>query len=153
PRLDCFLLALAAAGRHHKIASLALTGGSHERRTTVKRFLVLGLIALPLALTSAAGQDGRKDNSPPPGFTALFNGKDLSGWQALLEVADSDQKPAKGKKPRRIPAWLLKLDPAELPAKQKEVDAKILPHWKVEDGVIHYDGKGNSLQTVKHYGN
>src|SRR5205807_3158999 len=34
------------------------------------------------------GGDGNpstgKDNTPPPGFTALFNGTDLSGWKGLL---------------------------------------------------------------------
>ena len=37
--------------------------------------------------------------------------------------------------------------------KQKEANDKILPHWTVKDGVLDYDGKGNSLQTVKDYGN
>ena len=31
-------------------------------------------LALPLATSGA-------DNSPPPGFVALFNGRDLAGWQ------------------------------------------------------------------------
>src|SRR5207244_12035383 len=35
---------------------------------------------------------------------------------------------------------------------QKLADQKFRPHWKVKDGVIVYDGKGNNLQTVKDYG-
>jgi len=30
---------------------------------------------------------------------------------------------------------------------------QVLPHWTVKDGILHYDGKANSLQTVKDYGN
>ena len=46
-----------------------------------------------------------------------------------------------------------KLPKEKLEAKQKEADEKYLPHWTVQDGVIEYDGKGQSLQTVKDYGN
>jgi hypothetical protein len=75
------------------------------------------------------------DNTPPPGFTALFNGKDLAGWQGLVEL------------PQRA-----KLSPEQLAQKQKEANEKFLPHWTVKAGVLHYDGKGNSLQTAKDYG-
>src|SRR5262249_29398064 len=56
--------------------------------------------------------------------TALFNGKDLSGWQAALPLKNRD-----------------KLSPEERAKKQKEADADTLPHWTVEDGVIVHDGK------------
>lgn len=36
--------------------------------------------------------------------------------------------------------------------KQKEANARILPHWTVQNGILHYDGKANSLQTAKDYG-
>src|SRR6516225_1164259 len=75
------------------------------------------------------------DNKPPPGFKLLFNGKDLSGWQGLVEL------------PQRK-----KLTPEQLEAKQKEADEKYLPHWQVVDGILTYDGKGQSLQTAKDYG-
>jgi len=75
------------------------------------------------------------DNVPPPGFKALFNGKDLTGWQAFIS-------------PRRR----AQLDPEKLAKLQKQLDAKVLPHWTVKDGVLCYDGKGNSIQTVKDYG-
>jgi hypothetical protein len=76
-----------------------------------------------------------EDNVPPPGFTALFNGKDLTNWQGLVEL------------PQRA-----RLTKEQLAARQKEANEKILPHWTVRDGVLHYDGKGNSLQTIKDYG-
>jgi len=76
-----------------------------------------------------------KDNTPPLGFKALFNGKNLKGWQGLVEL------------PERA-----KLTKSELAAEQREANVRVLPHWTVRDGILHYDGKGNSLQTVKDYG-
>lgn len=75
-----------------------------------------------------------KDNTPPEGFTALFNGKDLAGWQGLVELPKRDK------------------DPEKYAAQIKSANEKYLPHWTVVDGVIHYDGKGQNLQTVKDYG-
>jgi hypothetical protein len=79
---------------------------------------------------------GPEDNKPPEGFKALFNGKDLTGWQGLIEL------------PQRA-----KLSPEQLAKKQEEANKKYLPHWKVVDGILTYDGKGQSLQTAKDYGN
>lgn len=66
---------------------------------------------------------------------SLFNGKDLTGWQGLIDV-----------KARA------KMTPEQLAEKQKKANADYLPHWQVKNGVIVYDGKGNNLQTVKDYG-
>jgi hypothetical protein len=81
-----------------------------------------------------AGQE--ELNKPPEGFIALFNGKDLEGWQGLIEL------------PKRN-----KMTTEERAKAQEAANAKILPHWTVKDGILHYDGKSNSLQTVKDYGN
>lgn len=75
-----------------------------------------------------------KDNIPPEGFTALFNGKDLTGWQGLVELPKREK------------------DAEKYAAQIKAANEKYLPHWTVKDGVINYDGKGQSLQTVKDYG-
>lgn len=83
------------------------------------------LIGLPLSV---------QDNTPLPGFVALFNGNDLTGWQGLVEL------------PQRA-----KLTPEELKKAQEEANAKYLPHWSVRDGVLYYDGKGQSLQTARDY--
>jgi 3-keto-disaccharide hydrolase len=90
------------------------------------------LIAL-VVLVAGIGRQA-KDNTPPEGFTALFNGKDLTGWQGLVEYPKRDK------------------DPEKYAAQIKAANEKYLPHWKVEEGVIRYDGKGQSLQTVKDYG-
>jgi hypothetical protein len=88
-----------------------------------------------LAILMAASLTGQaKDNTPPEGYTALFNGKDLTGWQGLVEFPKRDK------------------DPEKYAAQIKAANEKYLPHWTVNDGVINYDGKGNSLQTVKDYG-
>jgi 3-keto-disaccharide hydrolase len=102
----------------------------------------LAFLALVAALGATAyglaGDDkpSAKDNTPPEGFTALFNGKNLDNWQGLVEL------------PQRS-----KLSAEELAKKQQEANEKYLPHWKIEDGVLVYDGKGQSLQTAKDYGN
>src|SRR6185295_7350186 len=90
--------------------------------------IVLGLLFAASLLTQA------KDNTPPEGFTALFNGKDLTGWQGLVELPQRNK------------------DPEKYAAQIKAANEKYLPHWSVKDGVIAYDGKGQSLQTVKDYG-
>jgi len=80
------------------------------------------------------------DNTPPAGFTALFNGKDLTGWKGLLAgPLDNPEKRAEAK-------------PAELAEAQKKADDDMNAHWKVVDGVIVFDGKGRSLATAKDYG-
>ena len=76
------------------------------------------------------------DNTPPKGFAALFNGKDLSGWKGL--VADPVKRAA--------------MSPEQLAEQQKKADERIREHWKVVDGVLVFDGKGKSLCTAKDYG-
>jgi hypothetical protein len=77
-----------------------------------------------------------EDNAPPKGFTALFNGKDTTNWQGAIDF---------GKRQ--------KMTETQRAAEQKKADAKILPHWTVEDGVLVNDGQGGNLGTVKDYGN
>ena len=80
------------------------------------------------------------DNTPPKGFTALFNGKDLTGWKGLLAgPLDNPEKRAEAK-------------PEELAKAQKDADEDMKAHWKVVGGVIVFDGKGRSLATAKDYG-
>lgn len=88
----------------------------------------------------------RPDNTPPAGFIALFNGTDLRGWQALLEL------PGLRSGAGLDPAEPGKLSAEERATKQREADTKYLSHWTVRDGVLHYDGKGQNLRSVKDYG-
>lgn len=101
------------------------------------------LLALAVCAVSAIGGVAAAlaaDNTPPEGFTALFNGKDLTGWKGLP------------KPPLDNPARRAKATPEELAAAQKEADENMRAHWKVEDGVLVFDGKGRSLSTAKDYG-
>jgi hypothetical protein len=81
-----------------------------------------------------------KDNSPPEGFKALFNGKNFAGWQGLLAS------------PYDNPIKRAELSAADKADKQKQADENMHAHWKVEDGVLVYDGKGRSLASLKDYG-
>jgi hypothetical protein len=102
------------------------------------------------ALTSFAGLAVADNNTPPPGFTALFNGSDLSGWYGWGTQDPTD---------------LWKMSPEEKAAyKKKSIegglkDAKghdkgdhVNAHWKVENGELVNDGKGLYLTTDKDYG-
>ena len=99
-------------------------------------FIPVAVAALTLPARADEDRAGPDDNKTPEGFTALFNGKNLTGWQGLVELPDRD-----------------KLTPEQLAKKQEEANRKYLPHWKVVDGILTYDGKGQSLQTAKDYGN
>jgi len=78
----------------------------------------------------------RPDNTPPEGFTALFDGVDLTGWKGL--VAD--------------PPTRAKMAPAELAAAQTDADKVMRDHWSVQDGALVFDGGGQSLCTAQDYG-
>jgi hypothetical protein len=95
-----------------------------------------GLLGLGALATPAGEKPEPPLNTPPAGFTALFNGKDLTNWQSVIEL------------PQRK-----KLSKEALEKKIKEDNEKFLKHWAVKDGALTYDGKGRSLQTAKDYGN
>jgi hypothetical protein len=98
--------------------------------------IAMGFLWIGAAGAKADEKAGPKDNMPPPGFVALFNGRDLTGWQGLVTVKER-----------------ARLSSADLAKKQQEANAKFLPHWTVKDGILLYDGNGNNLQTAKDYGN
>ena len=95
--------------------------------------LALSALVLGLAVTEARAAE---DNTPPEGFVALFNGKDLEGWKGL--VADPEKR--------------AKMSADELAENQKAADDKMHAHWKVIDGVIVFDGKGENLCTAQDHG-
>lgn len=77
-------------------------------------------------------------NIPPDGYTALFNGKDLSGWFGLATF-----DPAK---------WQALDEAEQLAAKEKEAGA-LKKHWHVENGELVNDGSGPFMTTDRNYGN
>ncbi|WP_280744193.1 MULTISPECIES: family 16 glycoside hydrolase [unclassified Parabacteroides] len=71
------------------------------------------------------------------GFVSLFNGKDLSGWKGLVEN----------------PIVRAKMKPAQLAKAQEKADEIMRRDWKVEDGLLVFDGPSyDNLCTVKQYG-
>ncbi len=116
------------------------------RRHMVGGSVGLALVAVVAWLVispgpAAAGEGGTPGlNEPPEGFVALFNGKDLTGWKGLL------------KGPYDNPDKRAALPPDELAKLQRQADEDMRAHWKVDDGVLVFDGKGRSLCTAKDYG-
>jgi hypothetical protein len=90
------------------------------------------LVSVPLLAPS----QGTSDNTPPPGFKALFNGKNTEGWQGAINISKR-----------------LKMSPDELAKAQKAANEKIMPHWTVENGVLHNDGQGDNLASIQDFAN
>jgi hypothetical protein len=107
---------------------------------TSLRLIAVGVMAAigagMILAGAAAGAEERPLNTPPPGFTALFNGKDLAGWKGLMGN----------------PKTRAAMTPEELAEKQKKADEAMNQHWRVENGEIVNDGTGPHLCTAKKYG-
>jgi hypothetical protein len=94
--------------------------------------------AEPEAPSAASWDMALPENTPPAGFVALFNGKDLTNWKGLVS-------------PDHGPPGRAKMTPEQLGDAQKVADKQMRDHWTVVDGVLHYDGKGQSLCSAKDY--
>jgi len=79
----------------------------------------------------------KTDHTPPQGFTALFNGKDLAGWKGLAHKNANNRRALKGE---------------DLKKAQTTADESMKAHWSVVNGILTYDGTGQSLCTAKDYG-
>ena len=96
-----------------------------------KRMVVAAIVTL---IVSWSGNflRAQEDNKPPQGFTALFNGKDLSGWHGLKHFD-----------PRKLNEMTDEARQAKLD--EDTADAKL--HWSVENGELVNDGHGAYLTT------
>ena len=96
-----------------------------------------------LPLLSGSESDYDKENirsylaamSEDEGWVPLFNGKDLTGWQGLVEN----------------PIARAKMSRDELAAKQAEANRKMAANWSVRDGMIVFNGSGDNLCTIRDY--
>ncbi len=70
------------------------------------------------------------------GYVPLFDGRTLGGWKGL--VAD--------------PPARAKMSPEEMIKAQAAADERMRAHWTVTDGLLVFDGKGESLCTARDYG-
>ena len=95
----------------------------------------LTALVLFSSLYSVPGQ-GQESASPepPPGFRALFNGKDLTGWHGLN------------------PHSVAKLDGEKKEAKLKAMREEFADHWRVENGELVNDGHGPYATTDQDFG-
>ena len=112
---------------------------------TSKLQLLSSLLLTALATTLPAA-----NNAPPPGFTALFNGHDLSGWYGW---GTRDPRELRAMKPEDQAAYKKQSVQGGQKDKQgKPAEDHINAHWKVENGELVNDGKGLFLTTDKDYG-
>ena len=70
------------------------------------------------------------------GYVSIFNGKDFTGWEGLVENPIRRSKMSK-----------IKLDKA-----QAKANKQMLKDWFVKDGIIVFKGEGNNISTIKDYG-
>jgi hypothetical protein len=75
--------------------------------------------------------------TPPTGFTALYNGRDLTGWRGG-DTYDHRK-------------WLA-LPEAERATLDAEWTADMRAHWRADGAELVNDGKGKYATTVKEYG-
>ena len=99
----------------------------------------LVLLALAVALAPVANlvAADAKQNVPPEGYTALFNGKDLSGWRGL----------------NMSPYKLAEMSDEDRDAMWKKNWDDVTQHWSVDNGELVNDGHGVYLTTAEDYKN
>lgn len=95
-------------------------------------YLFVACFITILTTTNASAQ-----NNPPEGFTALFNGTDLSGW---FGHGTED------------PRTLWKMTPEALESHKEKTREDVRGHWSVENGELVNDGEGLYLTTNKDFG-
>lgn len=101
------------------------------------------LAALALTATAFAAQ-------PPPGFTALFNGKDLNGWRG---GSTFDHRKLLAMTPEQRAEQLKKWTAPDQKGSMMEVNPKTgKAHWYVEGDDLVNDGFGAYATTEKDYG-
>ncbi len=105
-------------------------------RFTSTLILTLAVAALA-AVPVATAQDFGAVSEAPRGYTALFNGKDFSGWHGM---------------PHFDPRTLAKMPGAERAKTILGWDKDIDQHWKAGNGEIVNDGQGAYLTTDEEYG-
>ncbi|MBK7259670.1 MAG: DUF1080 domain-containing protein [Ignavibacteriae bacterium] len=132
PYIEDDSLGLEAAAASWKIAKTQ----NDPRSADAVRRLIEPRIKSHFRAQASRMFDAREGlNDAPEGFRPLFNGRDLTGWKGLVEN----------------PGVRAKMTPEELAAAQAKADSSMRAHWSVVDGVLVFDGKGESLCTLKDY--
>ena len=116
-------------GKDSRRGHVVLAG--HDDRVEFRNLAIADWSPSPPTLRAATA------NAPPAGFTALFDGRSLAGWKGLAHGDASVRRALAG---------------ADLEKATVSADAKMKEHWRVDDGVLVYDGHGDSLCTAADYG-
>lgn len=80
----------------------------------------------------------QEDNSPPEGYTALFNGENLDGWYGM---------------PHQNPYDWAAMSEDDRQGKLDQWNQQVQQHWSVQSGAIVNDGQGAYLTTEKEFSN
>jgi len=103
----------------------------------LRNILFLQLAALAAFEFGGVPVWAQENNMPPPGYTAIFNGKDLSGWHGMGHFD-----------PRKL--WAMSDE------ERRDKTAKERPdfekHWTIDKGELVNDGNGGYATTDKEYG-
>lgn len=99
-------------------------------RITLASILTLSFVHCGFAQADSDRSGTRK---APQGFTALFNGKDLSGWHGRPHL---DPRKWEGSTEDDRQRW----------------NDDMQEHWRIEDGALVNDGHGVYLTTDREYG-
>jgi hypothetical protein len=129
----------AAASRSAMQIALPTGDGAPGLEGAEVRKVLVGILA---KLTGADSQYEKIDIQTylakmpyTKGYEPIFNGKDLTGWQGLVEN----------------PIARSKMSKEELAQKQAAANEKLKLNWSVRDGAIWFTGNGDNLCTIKHY--
>jgi hypothetical protein len=95
------------------------------------KYLLTGLLLLSCSVSCFSAP------TPPRGFTALYNGRDLTGWRGG-DTFDHRK-------------WLA-LPPLERAAKDAEWTADMQKHWRTEGDELVNDGAGRYATTTRDFG-
>jgi hypothetical protein len=106
-------------------------------RMRCPQLIIATILACSLTSTMS-GADDLVHNDAPEGFTALFNGKDLTGWRGLGHFS---------------PYKLAEMSDEDRAAMWKKNQEDVVKHWTVENGELVNDGHGVYLTTEKEYSN
>jgi len=104
-----------------------------DRTAVFALLLIAFLSSRPIFAASSEAESAK----PPPGFVALFNGKDLTGWRGG-DTFDHRK--------------LLAMPENERAAQISKWNDTMRQHWTVQSGELVNDGKGAYASTEKDYG-
>jgi hypothetical protein len=127
PRAAAALAVFAGIGLAALTPDLAIGAGARVRHCP------------PTGTTSyaAAAESQNLDNIPPAGFTNLLANNSLALWQGRFIS----------------PLVEMRLGPLRRHRFQRLANMDMAVHWRVNKGVLVYDGKGKSIRTRRHYRN